>query len=203
MRLYWVGSCIIFRHLKASTACNSQVNSPNWLQFKLIQGFMHVVITRKFDEDPSKPIGKKFQQRQFPKRIVQSIGNSNLSEILCMSRLSAILIKIRLKRNGLYSGHGKISFTEFKSKKLKRNLTDLAGIWHCHRSLFIYLFYFFYFFFFLFIFFFFFFLPVLVTSTFDTDTNKSKDTIIHTLHISLCFLAYQIKISYAFTWSRI
>ena len=157
------------------------MNGPNWLQFKLIQGFMHVVVTRKFDEDPSKSIGN-ISAKTVSKESSSIYPNSNPVEILCLSRLSAFHIKIRLKRNSLSSGHGKNAFSALKSKKLRRKLTDLDRIWHCQRFI----------------------LPVLVTSTFDTDTIKSKGISSIPFIISLCCLAYQIlKISYTLTWNRI
>ena len=67
---------------------------------------MTVFVTCKFDEDPIKKQGTNDQVT--PKSIVRSSRNSNLSEILCLSRLSTSLIKIRLKLNRLCSRQGQI-----------------------------------------------------------------------------------------------
>ena len=48
------GRKIICRFFRRSKADNSVVSGRNWPKFKLIQAFMHVLYTRKNEEDPVK-----------------------------------------------------------------------------------------------------------------------------------------------------
>ena len=82
-----------------------------WLNFKLIQALMYVIITCKYEKDPMKNSRKKrrlrlshykpmgifsdVQGQLTPQSVVQSGRNSNSSELLCMSLLPA-----SMKRNG-------------------------------------------------------------------------------------------------------
>ena len=64
-----------------------------------------------------------------PKWIVQSGQNSNMSEILCLFKLSASFTKIWLKLKRPCSGKCKICcFSAPKGKLLLSKLSDLAGI---------------------------------------------------------------------------
>ena len=99
-----------FRHSRAS---NSKVRSLIWPEIKLILAFMPVLVTSNFDDDSIKneqasmetpfshfkSMGKFLdaQGQLTPLSVVQSAGNSNLFEILCMSSLHACIKGIELK----------------------------------------------------------------------------------------------------------
>ena len=103
----------------------------------LVQDFMHVQITCKFHKASIKikqaKILTKFEYGVFstkgqltPTSIVRSCRNSNSFEILCLSSLSASLIKIRLKLKRLCSRQSQICFSALKRKELRSEKSDLA-----------------------------------------------------------------------------
>ena len=106
----------IFRRSRAS---NSAVNSPILPEIKISRDCMAVLVTCKYDEDLTKNevdilrarlnmgvLGTKGQVS--PKRIFRSGPNSNFPEIICLSYLSASLMKTRSKPKALSIGQGQI-----------------------------------------------------------------------------------------------
>ena len=97
----------VFPHSRAN---NSERKCPIWPEFKLVQDFMPVLVTRKFDKDLIKNecasletpfshynyMGNFFdaQGHLTPKGVVRPGQNSNSFEILCLSSLCASLMKI-------------------------------------------------------------------------------------------------------------
>ena len=83
-----------------SRASNSEVTSPVWPTFKLIQDFMPFLVTRKFDEDPIKMKALSLRQGQIRSFSALKVGNStiispNLPDFeLLQDWLSSVLKKI-------------------------------------------------------------------------------------------------------------
>ena len=104
-----------------SRARNSKVTDPIRLEFELVQDFMPVLVTSKFDEDLIKnecaSLETPFSHYKFmgnvldaqghltPKGVVPSGRNSNSSQTLCLSSLSASLMKIGSKLKALAWRH--------------------------------------------------------------------------------------------------
>ena len=125
----WIKITQDFWHSRAS---NSKVNSPILPKFELIGEFMLVQIICNFHKGPIKTkqamlrirsnmgrreIGIGTNGQVTSKSIVRSGRNSNSSENLCLFRLSANLIKIRIKLNRMWSGQGQIwCFSALKGK---------------------------------------------------------------------------------------
>ena len=103
----------VFWHSRGS---NSKVNSPILPEPELFWDFMPVHVIRNFHKDPIETKQAMLQVYVFfstkeqvtPKSIVLSSQSSNTFETLCMSRLSASLIKIQLTLNRLCPGQGQI-----------------------------------------------------------------------------------------------
>ena len=101
---------------KYGLACTAKVNSPLWPILKYLWDFMPAQVICIFHRDPIKNVrimswtmsSMAFFNNQgqiTPNRLVRSGQNSNLSETLCLYRLSASLTKIRPIMNVLAGRH--------------------------------------------------------------------------------------------------
>ena len=98
---------------RRSRAANSIVSGGIWPKFKLIQAFMHVLITCKYEMDPIKK-AEKMWWRSFPHyksmgifsdaqgqlTLLSVVGSgriSNSCKLLCISSLPASMKRIRSK----------------------------------------------------------------------------------------------------------
>ena len=96
-----------------------KINSAMWPSFQLVKYFIPVLFICKFHKDWIKITQAVLrtksnmgffdaQEQMTPKWIVRSCWNSNLSKMLCLSRLSAVFLKIQWKLNMLCSGQGQM-----------------------------------------------------------------------------------------------
>ena len=96
------------RFFRRSRAANSIVSGGIWPKFKLIQAFMHVLITCKYEKDlkmwwRSFPHYKSmgiFSDAQGQLTLLSVVGSSRISnscKLLCMSSLSASIKRIQSK----------------------------------------------------------------------------------------------------------
>ena len=98
------------RFFRRSRAANSIVSGGIWPKFNLIQAFMHVLITCKYEKDPIKnsrenvmtssmAIFSDAQGQLTPLSVVGSGRISNSCKLLCMSSLPASIKRIRSKQS--------------------------------------------------------------------------------------------------------
>ena len=87
-------------------ACNSEANSPLWLQMELLQDFMPILVICKYAEDPIKTESAMCPQ-YFVRRSMAGNSEVNgrmwpeLTEIICLCWLPASLMTIRSKLRAL------------------------------------------------------------------------------------------------------
>ena len=144
------------------------MNGPIWPEIELVRDFMTVFVTCKLDEAPIKNevdilrktcsplyVYGSFRQgtkgQVTPKLIVRPGRNMNSSEILCPSRLSASIMKIRLKLEGYIPD--KVKYGVFRHPRASNSEVNIP-IWpefELVRD----------------------FMTVLVTCTFEDDSIKS------------------------------
>ena len=96
------------RFFRRSRAANSIVSGGIWPKFKLIQAFMHVLITCKYEKDPIKNSRENvmtlsmgiFSDAQGQLTLLSVVGSGrilNSCKLLCMSSLPASIKRIRSK----------------------------------------------------------------------------------------------------------
>ena len=108
------------------------MNDPIWPKFELVQAFMPVLVTRKFDKDPIKGDWAKLDTSFFTAQgHVRYDRNLNSSEISCMSSLPVSLMKtefkVTKKRRIHHFPHSK-SMGTLKGEWLRSEKSDPAQI---------------------------------------------------------------------------
>ena len=99
-----------------SRACNTKVNSAMWSSFQPVKYFIPILLICKFHKDWTKITQAMLwtksngtQGQVTPKWIVR-VEIPTCRRILCLSRLSASLIKIRTRQNmGFFGTKGKVT----------------------------------------------------------------------------------------------